>query len=90
MTLSKTFHYSKVEKKFFKKHKDLLEKYAKVLKKLQEDPFDPSLKTHKLQGELSQYYACSLNYEFRIIVTVKIIDDMLVLINIGSHDEVYR
>jgi uncharacterized membrane protein len=44
MKLAKTVHYSKVEKKFFKKHKDLLDKYSKVLNQLQDNPFDNSLK----------------------------------------------
>ncbi len=90
MKLSKTVYYSKVEKKFFKKHRDLLLKYGTVLKQLQKDPFEPSLKTHKLKGELSQYYACSLTYEYRIVLYLKIIDDEIVLMNIGTHDEVYR
>ncbi len=90
MKLSKTFHYTKVEKKFFKKHKDLLQKYVVVLKQLQQDPFESSLKTHKLKGNLAEYYACSLTYEYRIVLIIKIVDDELVLMNIGSHDEVYR
>jgi len=90
MKLSKTAYYSKVEKKFFKKHKDLLSKYGTVLKQLQKDPFESSLKTHKLKGELSQYYSCSLTYEYRIVLYLKIIDDEIVLMNIGTHDEVYR
>ena len=90
MRLSKTFYYSKVEKKFFKKHQELLKKYSIVLKKLQQNPFESSLKTHKLKGELSAYYACSLNYEFRIILTIKILDEQVILMNIGSHDEVYK
>ena len=44
MKLAKTVHYSKVEKKFLKKHKDLLDKYSKVLNQLQDNPFDNSLK----------------------------------------------
>jgi len=90
MKLSKTFHYTKVEKKFFKKHKDLLKKYAVVLQQLQQDPFESSLKTHKLKGNLEEYHACSLTYEYRIVLIIKIVDDELILMNIGSHDEVYK
>ena len=89
MKLSKTLHYSKVERKFFKKHQNLLDRYASVLNKLQIDPFEPSLKTHKLKGELEKFYACSLTYEYRIILTIKIVDDEVILMNIGSHDDVY-
>jgi len=89
MKLTKTIFYGKVEKKFFKKHQNLLLKYANILKKLKNNPFDNSLKTHKLKGNLSRYYACSLNYEYRIILLIEIVDDEIVLVNIGSHDDVY-
>jgi len=89
MKLNKTLYYEKVEKKFFKKHQNLLQRYGIVLKKLQKNPFEQSLKTHKLKGNLDEYYACSLNYEFRIIITIKLVDDVVILMNIGSHDEVY-
>jgi len=89
MKLTKTIFYGKVEKKFFKKHQDLLTKYAKILKKLKNNPFDNSLKTHKLKGNLSKYYACSLNYEYRIILLIEIVNDKIVLVNIGSHNDVY-
>jgi len=64
MKLSKTEKYSKIEKKFFKKHTDLILKYGEVLKKLQINPFDNSLKTDKLKGELKEFYASHLTYEY--------------------------
>jgi len=89
MKLNKTEYYSKVEKKFFKKHKDLIDKYAQILKKLSIDPFDNSLKTHKLKGNLSEYHACSLTYEYHIVMVIKIVEDKIILVNIGTHDDVY-
>ena len=89
MRLSRTASYERAEKKFFKKHRDLLPRYADVLKKLAKDPFDPALKTHKLKGELAEYHACSLTYEFRIVLTIKVTEDEIILMAIGSHDEVY-
>jgi len=89
MRLSKTIYYSKVEKKFLKKHKNLLDKYKEILIKLTNNPFDNSLKTHKLKGNLSDFYACSLTFEYRIVMVIKIIDDEIILANIGTHDDVY-
>ncbi len=89
MQLSRTDHYARVEKKFFKKHRDLIPKYAKVLKQLEMDPFESSLKMHKLKGSLEAYHACSLTYQYRIVITVKIVEDEIILMDIGSHDEVY-
>lgn len=89
MKLTKTDFYSKREKAFLKKHSDLLEKYGKVLKKLEVNPFDSSLKTHKLKGELKKFHACSINYEYRIVFVMLIQDDEITLLDIGTHDDVY-
>lgn len=32
-----------------------------TLERLSEDPFNPSLKTHKLKGDLAGVWACSIN-----------------------------
>ncbi len=89
MQLFKTAQYDRSEKKFFKQHSDLLDKYSKVLKQLEINPFEPSLKTHKLKGELSKYHSCSLTHDYRIVLIIKIVDNEIILINIGSHDNVY-
>ena len=75
--------------KFFKKHRDLVPKFKKVIEKLTDNPFDNSLKTHKLKGNLSDFYACSLTYEYRVILTIEVRDEQIILVNIGTHDEVY-
>jgi addiction module RelE/StbE family toxin len=89
MKLTKTEFYSKREKAFLKSHIDLLDKYKKVLKKLAVNPFDASLKTHKLKGELKKFYGCSINYEYRIVFVMLIQNDEITLLDIGTHDEVY-
>ncbi|MGA9046099.1 type II toxin-antitoxin system YafQ family toxin [Sulfuricurvum sp.] len=89
MRLDKEKSYLKREVKFFKKHPDLLDKYGTLLKKLQNDPFEPSLKLHKLQGSLEKFHAVRLTYEYRIILILMIVDEQIILIDIGTHDEVY-
>jgi len=64
-------------------------KFKKVIDKLADNPFDNSLKTHKLKGNLSDFYACSLTYQYRIVLTIEIRNEEIVLVNIGTHDEVY-
>jgi len=83
-----------LEKPFRKKSKKLLCKnpalkdtYSRLLTKLAADPFDPTLHTHALTGELKGKYACSLTYELRVVF--KLYDDIVHLLDIGSHDEVY-
>jgi len=81
--------FVKKAKKFFKKHPQLKEKFKKVILNLENNPFEPSLKTHKLGGKLNDLYSCSLNYEYRIILSIVIIENNIYLVDIGSHDEVY-
>jgi mRNA interferase YafQ len=54
---------------------------------------DPRLKTHRLSGRLHGYHACSAGYDCRIIFSreriVKTKTEYLVLIDVGSHDDVY-
>ncbi len=87
--LKQTDSFQKRAKKFFRKHRDLVDRFQSITTKLGVDPFDKSLKTHKLKGVLSDKYACSLNYEYRIILIIEIVDKEVYLIDIGTHDEVY-
>ncbi|MBV5279341.1 MAG: type II toxin-antitoxin system mRNA interferase toxin, RelE/StbE family [Campylobacteraceae bacterium] len=87
--IDQTELFERTAQKFFKKHRNLLPKFVEVIQMLQSDPFSPSLKTHKLKGELSKYHACRLTYEYRIIVTIVITEEQIILMDIGSHDEVY-
>jgi mRNA interferase YafQ len=76
-----------VSSKLIKKSPDLDPKLSTILEKLRKDPFDPSLKTHKLKGRMQGLYACSLTYDLRIVF--ELTTDTLHLIDIGSHDEIY-
>lgn len=89
MKLTKTEFYSKKELKFLKKHSNLFVSYEEALKKLENDPFEPSLKTHKLHGKLKKFHACSINYDYRIAFLFVIKDDEIILLDIGTHDDVY-
>jgi mRNA-degrading endonuclease YafQ of YafQ-DinJ toxin-antitoxin module len=54
---------------------------------------DPRLKTHHLSGQLAGLHACSVAYDCRIVFAKarhpKTRAEVLVLVNIGSHEEVY-
>jgi mRNA-degrading endonuclease YafQ of YafQ-DinJ toxin-antitoxin module len=87
--LLRTERYETIERKFFKKHPQLIERYSKILQALSSNPFEPSLKMHQLKGNLSDFHSLSLTYEYRIVLILKIVDDEAILFNIGTHDEVY-
>lgn len=77
-------------RKFFSKHPDLRPRFAKVLSELQNDPFLPALALHPLSGKLAGCYAISLTYSYRITLTLMVSEKEVILLDIGSHDEVYR
>jgi len=54
-------------KKIIKKNSQLQEQIIKALKLLADDPFTPSLKSHKLGGNLAGLWSCSVAYDCRII-----------------------
>jgi addiction module RelE/StbE family toxin len=77
-------------RRFFKKHPDLKPRFAKVISQLQYDPFQPGLALHPLSGKLSGCHAVSLTYSYRITLTLLITEKEIILLDVGSHDEVYR
>ena len=77
-------------RKFFKKHPNLKPRFAGVLRDLQNDPFQPHLELHPLSGKLEGCHAVSLTYSFRVTLTLMVTTEEIILLDIGSHDEVYR
>jgi mRNA-degrading endonuclease YafQ of YafQ-DinJ toxin-antitoxin module len=43
-----------------------------------------------LSGKLAGCYAVSLTYSYRITLTLMVSEKEIILLDIGSHDEVYR
>ena len=81
--------FIKKAKRFFKRNPKLKDKFKIIIYQLMLNPFDPSLKTHKLKGNLKGLSSCSLNFEYRIILNIKIVEKKIYLIDIGTHDDVY-
>ena len=77
-------------RKFFKKNPDLKSRFAEVLGDLQRDPFQPHLDLHPLRGKLAGCHAVSLTHGYRITLTLLVTDKEIILLDVGSHDEVYR
>jgi addiction module RelE/StbE family toxin len=77
-------------RRFFKKHPELKQRFARVLSDLQVDPFQPHLELHPLGGKLAGCHTVSLTHNYRITLTLLITDKEIILLDVGSHDEVYR
>ena len=81
--------YTKKVIKFFKQHKDIYPQYKKTIEILKYNPNHLSLRLHKLQGKLKQFSSISINMKYRIMLDFIIVDNVIILIDIGSHSEIY-
>jgi len=81
--------YEKIEKRFLRRHPDLLERYAKTLALLENDPFHPSLRLHPLQGRLTGLHSVSINLQYRITLELALREEEILLVSVGTHGEVY-
>ncbi|NEQ39260.1 MAG: type II toxin-antitoxin system mRNA interferase toxin, RelE/StbE family [Okeania sp. SIO3I5] len=59
--------FQRAFRKLIKKNPELQEKIINALYLLGNDPFTPSLKSHKLTGSLQGLWSCSVAYDCRII-----------------------
>lgn len=58
-----------------------------ALRRFAANPDDVLLRTHKLKGELADYWAFSVDDDLRVVFRWD--DDVCFLVNLGTHDEVY-
>ena len=80
-------------KRIVKQRPDILPKVEKALRLLAEDPFHPELHSHKLKGQLERMWACSIDYDNRILFMFLNNPDSgaadVLLVSMGTHQEVY-
>jgi addiction module RelE/StbE family toxin len=82
-------NFEKKLKKFIKKKPELKTILKEKLRILQENPFDLRLRTHKLSGNLKDFYSFWLTYEYRIVIKIYPKEKLIEFYAIGTHDEVY-
>jgi proteic killer suppression protein len=75
-------------KKRVKKDEELRRRFWQRLELFSASPFARQLRTHKLSGKLEDLWAFSVNEDCRVVFEF-IGEDQVLLIDIGSHDEVY-
>lgn len=63
--------FSSTFKRAFKKriqgNADLEPRFWQKLEQFTVDPFDPSLRTHKLSGKLKEFWSFSVDYDERVL-----------------------
>ena len=80
-------------KRSTKRDPALKERAADILRQLAEDPFYHTLQGHKLKGELSGVWACTVDFDNRILFEFakkpNANEEEIYLLTMGTHDEVY-
>jgi len=85
----KKFYYEKDFSKSLKKYSSSEKKRIKdKIQLFLNNPFNPSLKTHKLKGKLKNYWSFSITYNLRILFEF-IGSQTVGFIDIGTH-EIYH
>jgi mRNA-degrading endonuclease YafQ of YafQ-DinJ toxin-antitoxin module len=84
-----TENYNKKASKFLKKHPGLISQYQKTLELLVLNPQHPSLRLHKLKGNLKNLHSASINLSYRISLEFIIEDKKIIPIDVGDHAQVY-
>jgi toxin HigB-1 len=69
-------------------NQDRERRFKQKIKLFQNNPFETSLRTHKLSGRLSELWSFSVEYDLRIVFYFAD-ENKVVFIDIGTHDEVY-
>lgn len=85
--------FGRAYRKFTRRNQKLRQHIDSALRQMEEDLFASSLVTHKLSGTLVGYWACSCGYDCRIVFSIEVDpisqNEVIVLLDIGTHDTVY-
>jgi mRNA interferase YafQ len=90
--------FRRAYRRFVHKDRTLQLRIEDALRQIESDVFAQSLGTHKLSGELLGLWACSCGYDCRVVFARVVFaierdeatgQDVIILLDIGSHDEVY-
>ncbi|MBM4045269.1 MAG: type II toxin-antitoxin system mRNA interferase toxin, RelE/StbE family [Planctomycetes bacterium] len=88
-----TAPFGRAFKRAVRRQPELRDRIERVLRQLAEDPFHPTLHSHKLKGALSGAWACTVDYDNRILFEVAedptSHEEVIRLLTLGTHDEVY-
>ena len=83
--------FVRAARRLVKKHREAAPLLQRALAALAEDAFQPAMKTHKLKGDMTGSWACSVGYDLRIVFEFVQHEgaEAVLLQTVGTHDEVY-
>jgi len=80
-------------KRAIRRQPELQARVERTLQQLADDPFYPTLQSHKLKRELAGAWACTVDYDNRILFEFvqnpESGEEEILLLTRGTHDEVY-
>jgi len=82
--------FLRTARKFLRRRPELAGLFEQVLRQLETDPRSSRLRLHPLHGRHQGRHAVRLTYEYRIVLILRIGAGEILLLDVGSHDEVYR
>ena len=82
--------FARTARKFLRRHPGMAGIFEDMLRQLETDPHAPRLRLHPLKGQHQGKHAARLTYEYRIVLILRLTAKAIVLLDVGTHDEVYR
>ncbi len=79
--------FKRAYRRMTKRRPQLKSVIHQALRTFATNPFTPELRTHKLSGQLQGLWAFTVEYDCRIVF--RFINGDAMLVDIGTHDEVY-
>lgn len=87
-TIIFTTSFSRALKKLLNAQPEMESVVREKFNIFQQNPFDSTLRTHRLSGELKEFRSFRVTYDIRIIFEFTKSGDAL-FSDIGTHDDVY-
>lgn len=78
----------KFDKRIKKQPKRIQEEFKKRIELFIHDIYHPTLNIHKLSGKLSGLWSFNLSGDMRVVFD-KSMNDVILLVDVGSHSELY-
>ena len=83
-----TTGFERAYMRLVRRRPELRERLKEKITLFVKDPYHPSLKTHKLTGNMEPSMAFSLTHKLRVVFSL-IEPDLVAFEDIGTHDDVY-
>lgn len=87
--LTRTPSFERYLTRLLRRHPDATGHLRRVLADPEQDPHVPRLRLHALRGELEGLHAVWVAYDYRLVLELHEAENEILLVSVGTHDEVY-